>query len=173
MTTPINTGRTPCLEGVTGCNEGVTCLRAQRSFSRFAPPSSILYYGQTRCPSRSAQFLPPISVLNSLENLTLCYVQSTSAAPPFLQILSRIHQCFTLRPSSDMPCHQNPPVAKYRGWTSEAGGRESEAGGRESETRDGALCTKTCYTLVTPVTPSKIGCTPSVYRGCHTVTPYF
>ena len=95
------------------------------------------------------------------------------ATPPFLQILSRIHQCFSLRPFSDMPCHQNPPVAKYRGWTSEAGGRESEAGGRESETRDGALCTKTCYTLVTPVTPSKIGCTPSVYRGCHTVTPYF
>ena len=166
MTTPINTGCTPCLEGVTGCNEGVTCLRAQRSFSRFAPSSSILCYGQTRCPSRSAQFLPPISVLNSLENLTLCYVQSTSAAPPFLQILSRIHQCFSLRPFSDMPCHQNPLVAKYRG-------RTSEAGGKLSETYDLALCTRTCYTLVTPVTPSKIGCTPSVYRRCHTVTPYF
>jgi len=89
-----------------------------------------------------------------------------SEAPPFPQILSRIYQRFTLRPSSDMPCHQNPPVAKYRGWT-------SEAGGRESETREWTLCTQTRYTLVTPVTPSKIGCTPSVYRCCHTVTPYF
>ena len=92
--------------------------------------------------------------------------QKYYAAPPFLQILSRIHQCFTLRPSSDMPCHQNPLVAKYRG-------RTSEAGGKLSETYDLALCTRTCYTLVTPVTPSKIGCMPSVYRRCHTVTPYF
>ena len=30
-----------------------------------------------------------------------------------------------------------------------------------------------CYTLVTPVTPTEIGCKPCVHRRCHTVTPYF
>ena len=30
-----------------------------------------------------------------------------------------------------------------------------------------------CYTLVTPVTPTEIGCKPRVHRHCHTVTPYF
>ena len=30
-----------------------------------------------------------------------------------------------------------------------------------------------CYTLVTPVTPTEIGCKPCVHRHCHTVTPYY
>ena len=166
------TGFTPYLEGVTG----VTRVSRVRAHSANCPvsytPPLILYYAQTLCVSCSTPFMYAVSALNSRENSEFWYVQRPDMVPPNVQILSRIQYHYTLCQYYSWSFPQSLRVSELRGWP--PFGHAAEFRGARNGTKRAfvTLCTRTCYTLVTPVTPSKTGCTPFVYRPCYTRTPF-